>query len=93
MIRLLLLLALAFNCTQTLADEYPERSVRFVVGFGPGGPTDVIARIVAQDLTASMGQAFLVDNRPAPTPSSPRSSWRTRRPTATPCSSPRSRCW
>jgi tripartite-type tricarboxylate transporter receptor subunit TctC len=35
-----------------------------VVGFGAGGPTDVIARIVAQDLTASMGQAFIVENRP-----------------------------
>jgi len=38
--------------------------VKFVVGFGAGGPTDVIARIVAQDLTASMGQAVLVENRP-----------------------------
>ncbi|MGZ5651039.1 MAG: Bug family tripartite tricarboxylate transporter substrate binding protein, partial [Usitatibacter sp.] len=64
MIRRLLLLALVFNFHQALADDYPARPVRFVVGFGAGGPTDVIARIVAQDLTAAMGQAFLVDNRP-----------------------------
>ncbi|MGZ5570742.1 MAG: Bug family tripartite tricarboxylate transporter substrate binding protein [Usitatibacter sp.] len=64
MIRGLLLLALVFNFHQALADDYPARPVRFVVGFGAGGPTDVIARIVAQDLTAAMGQAFLVDNRP-----------------------------
>jgi tripartite-type tricarboxylate transporter receptor subunit TctC len=46
------------------AQDYPAKPVKFVVGFGAGGPTDVIARIVAQDLTAQMGQAFLVENRP-----------------------------
>jgi len=46
------------------AQDYPAKPVKFVVGFGAGGPTDVIARIVAQDMTASMGQAFLVENRP-----------------------------
>jgi tripartite-type tricarboxylate transporter receptor subunit TctC len=38
--------------------------VKLIVGFGAGGPTDVIARIVAQDLTTQTGQAFLVENRP-----------------------------
>jgi tripartite-type tricarboxylate transporter receptor subunit TctC len=42
----------------------PGRPVRFVVGFGAGGPTDVVARIVAQDMSASMGQPFIVENRP-----------------------------
>ena len=46
------------------SQEYPNKPVKFVVGFGAGGPTDVIARIVAQDLTQQMGQAFLVENRP-----------------------------
>ena len=46
------------------AQEYPNKPVRFIVGFGAGGPTDVIARIVAQDLSGSMGQAFVVENRP-----------------------------
>jgi tripartite-type tricarboxylate transporter receptor subunit TctC len=46
------------------AQEYPSKPVRFVVGFAAGGPTDVIARIMAQDMTASMGQAFIVENRP-----------------------------
>jgi tripartite-type tricarboxylate transporter receptor subunit TctC len=46
------------------AQDYPAKPVKFIVGFGAGGPTDVIARIVAQDLTAQMGQAFLVENRP-----------------------------
>jgi tripartite-type tricarboxylate transporter receptor subunit TctC len=48
----------------TNAQDYPAKPVKFVVGFGAGGPTDVIARIIAQDLTAQTGQAFLVENRP-----------------------------
>jgi tripartite-type tricarboxylate transporter receptor subunit TctC len=60
--RLVFLLSFLFSST-VLAQE-SGRPVRFVVGFGAGGPTDVIARIVAQDMTASTGQPFIVDNRP-----------------------------
>ena len=45
------------------AQDYPNKPVRVLVGFAPGGPTDVIARIVAQDLTASLGQSFIIENR------------------------------
>jgi len=48
----------------SIGQEFPAKPVKFVVGFGAGGPTDVIARIVAQDMTVSMGQAFIVENRP-----------------------------
>jgi tripartite-type tricarboxylate transporter receptor subunit TctC len=51
-------------CFTAHAQDYPNKPVKLVVGFGAGGPTDVIARIVAQDLTTQMGQAFLVENRP-----------------------------
>jgi tripartite-type tricarboxylate transporter receptor subunit TctC len=60
------LLALAFSCATAVpaAGQLPARPVRVLVGFAAGGPTDVIARIVAQDMTASTGQSFIVENRP-----------------------------
>src|SRR4051812_41414025 len=44
--------------------HYPDHSVRVVVGFTAGGPTDVIARIISDKLSSSLGQRFYVDNRP-----------------------------
>lgn len=43
--------------------DYPNRPVKLVVGYAAGGPTDVIARIVAQELTPMLGQSVVVDNR------------------------------
>jgi tripartite-type tricarboxylate transporter receptor subunit TctC len=62
--RLAVFLVSIFLATAVKAQDYPAKPVRFVVGFGAGGPTDIIARIVAQDLSLSMGQPFLVENRP-----------------------------
>ena len=46
------------------AQGYPNQKVRVVVGFSAGGPTDVIARLVAQKLSESLGQQFYVENLP-----------------------------
>lgn len=47
------------------AADYPERALRLVVPFAPGGSTDVLARIVGQKLSESVGQPVIIDNRPA----------------------------
>lgn len=45
------------------ARAYPERPIRFIVGFGAGGASDIIARLVAQELSAAPGQPVPVENR------------------------------
>jgi tripartite-type tricarboxylate transporter receptor subunit TctC len=46
------------------AADYPNHSVRVLVGYTPGGPTDVIARIISQKLSDSLGRQFYVENMP-----------------------------
>ncbi len=62
--RALALVLLAFVSTAACAQGYPDRPLRLVVGFPPGGSGDFLARIVADELTREIGQPVVVDNRP-----------------------------
>ena len=44
--------------------EYPTRPVRFLVGYPPGGATDIIARLIGQRLSERLGQQFVIENKP-----------------------------
>jgi tripartite-type tricarboxylate transporter receptor subunit TctC len=58
------LLCLALLEAQSHAqDRYPSRQVKIVVPFGPGGTTDIIARVLAEDLKNRLGQTFIVENK------------------------------
>src|SRR5262252_5329595 len=53
-------------CASALAraDAFPEKPLRFIVGFTPGGPSDIIARALGQKLSETWGQQVVIENRP-----------------------------
>ena len=55
--------AAAALSAQPLPADYPNKPIRIVVPFAPGGPVDVVGRLIMQRLTVSMGQPFVLDNR------------------------------
>src|SRR5262249_56782419 len=50
--------------TPVLAADYPNRPITLVVAFTPGGPSDVLARIVGKKMEQLLGQPFVIENRP-----------------------------
>ena len=53
----------SFGIIQSSAADYPNRPVRWLIGFPPGGPVDTVARIMGQALSERLGQQFVVENR------------------------------
>jgi tripartite-type tricarboxylate transporter receptor subunit TctC len=62
--RLILGASLLAACTATLAQDYPNKPIRFIVPFPPGGGTDSLARMVANKLTETLKWTFVVENKP-----------------------------
>jgi tripartite-type tricarboxylate transporter receptor subunit TctC len=65
LLRMLMVLLACFGAAPTSAQtaKFPERPIKMLVGFSAGGGTDVVARILAQKMTESIGQSVLVENR------------------------------
>ncbi|MCW0235071.1 MAG: tripartite tricarboxylate transporter substrate binding protein [Ferrovibrio sp.] len=63
-VSLTLAMATTLAAGAAMAQAWPERPIRMVVGFGAGGGTDIIARIVAQPLSDILGQPVVVENKP-----------------------------
>jgi tripartite-type tricarboxylate transporter receptor subunit TctC len=66
MIKRLIASALIFAATATLAaaQSYPDRPIRLIVGFAPGGNVDVIARLLGQEMSKGLGQTIVIENKP-----------------------------
>jgi tripartite-type tricarboxylate transporter receptor subunit TctC len=60
----LLAVALAAIAAPAAAQDYPNRTIRFIVPFGAGGPTDVFTRALGEELRKSLGQPIVMENRP-----------------------------
>jgi len=54
------------NCVfaQSVADKYPEKPIKIIVPFAPGGSTDILARVIGQKMTENWGQPVIVETRP-----------------------------
>jgi tripartite-type tricarboxylate transporter receptor subunit TctC len=63
-VRWILVAAVAVTATAAVAQPYPSQPIRMIVPFTPGSPNDVVARLLAQHLTARLGQNVVIDNRP-----------------------------
>jgi hypothetical protein len=46
------------------AQTYPTRPIKMIVGFSPGGPADVMARLVGQQISSRLGRGIVIENRP-----------------------------
>ena len=79
------LLASAAMSSVQAADVFPAKPMRLLVGFAAGGPTDVIARVLAKDMTETLGQPVVVENKAGASSMIAIREVKMRHPTATRC--------
>jgi tripartite-type tricarboxylate transporter receptor subunit TctC len=65
MLKRLAIAATAFAAMGAIAQDYPTRTVTMIVPYAAGGPTDTVARVLAQAMTKPMGQTVVVENKPS----------------------------
>ena len=63
LVAMMTLTAQAQTSGPTAAPAYPNKPVKVVVPYPPGGPTDIVARLVFQQVSEATGQQFVIDNR------------------------------
>ena len=59
-----LAIAVLFGALSSRAQDYPSHTIRFIVPFGAGGPTDVFTRAIAEEMRKELNQPYMLDNRP-----------------------------
>jgi tripartite-type tricarboxylate transporter receptor subunit TctC len=64
LLRLTVLVLVALSASAAFAQSYPTRPIRILVGYPPGGATDIIARLVGQGLSERLGQPVVIENKP-----------------------------
>jgi tripartite-type tricarboxylate transporter receptor subunit TctC len=58
------LIAMCALASTALAQNYPAKTIRYIIAFPPGGSNDILARIIGARMTELMGQTVIIDNRP-----------------------------
>ena len=64
LIQLFALLLCTFACIPAWSQAWPSKPIRMIIAFPPGGPTDLVSRVLAQRLSEQLGQQVIVDNKP-----------------------------
>src|SRR5215211_8014578 len=56
--------ALVYSAPAVVAQNYPNRPISFIIGFAPGGPSDVMSRVITRKMEDILKQPFVIENRP-----------------------------
>ena len=63
LLKMALICAVGFGASVSFGQAYPNKPIKIIVPFAPGGSTDIVARIMAQKMTPILGQSVIVENK------------------------------